>query len=61
MPNVGAEWNDRISSVSCRPGCELTAFEHADNRGLVRTFTGDERFVGPLWNDRISALRAQCR
>ncbi len=54
-------WNDIISSVQCRPGCELSAYEHVDYRGAQQRYRGDTAFVGPQWNDRISALRARCR
>jgi hypothetical protein len=61
IPSIGAAWNDRISSIRCRPGCSATGFEHVDFRGGHQTFEGETRFVGAFWNDRISALRAQCR
>lgn len=60
VPSIGPAWNDRISAISCRPGCELIAFEHIEYRGQTRRFTGEESFVGPQWNDRISALRVEC-
>lgn len=59
--NVGRRWNDRISSVECRPGCALIAHEDVDFRGRQVRYEGDTRFVGPQWNDRISALRVECR
>lgn len=61
LRSLGGGWNDVISSVSCRPGCELTAYEHSEFRGAVQSYRGETGFVGPQWNDRISALRAQCR
>lgn len=60
IANVGPAWNDRISSIQCRPDCEIEAFEHVDYRGAVQHFSGTVGFVGPGWNDRISALRVRC-
>ena len=57
---VGRNWNDRISSVDCDPGCTLIAYEHRDFKGAVREFAGSTPFVGPDWNDRISSIRIRC-
>ncbi len=59
--SVGRRWNDRISSVECRPGCVLVAHEDVNFRGRQARYEGQTRFVGPQWNDRISALRVECR
>ncbi len=58
---VGEGWNDRISSVSCAPGCRLEAFEHADFRGARQVFVGRVGFVGQFWNDRVSSADVRCR
>lgn len=58
---VGREWNDLISSIECHPDCALEGFEHIDYGGERRRFPGRTPFVGPAWNDRISALRVICR
>ena len=57
---VGDNWNDRISSLSCTPGCSLVAFEHIDFGGERARLTGDIPLLGPKWNDRISSLRVRC-
>ena len=53
-------WNDRISSLTCAPGCEITTFEHANFRGRRQTWGGSVPFVGREWNDRISSIAVQC-
>ena len=53
-------WNDRISSLTCAPGCEITTFEHANFRGRRQTWGGSVPFVGREWNDRISSIAIQC-
>ena len=37
------------------------AFENAEFAGLRERFRGNVAFVGPAWNDRISAYRVTCR
>lgn len=49
-----------ISSVRCRVGCEITAFEDAQFRGESGVVTGNRQELGP-WNDRIGSLMASCR
>lgn len=58
---VGKRWNDRISSISCTPGCTLIAFEHRDFKGAAHDFAGSNPFVGVDWNDRISSMRIRCQ
>ena len=58
---VGTQWNDRISSIQCAPGCRLLAFEDVDYGGAATRFAGSIRYVGDAWNDRISSLRVSCR
>ena len=58
---VGKKWNDRISSISCSPGCTLIAYEHQGFQGETREFPGSTPFVGADWNDRISSLRIRCQ
>lgn len=53
-------WDDRISSVRCRPGCELTGYDSAEETGAYAFFSGETRNVGPAMNDRISAVRVNC-
>ena len=57
---VGDAWNDRISAVTCRPGCALIAFEHSNYQGERRLFLGRTAFVGEAWNDRISSYISAC-
>lgn len=60
MEWVGRQWNDRISSVACAPGCRLIAYQTIVYGGARATFTGGRPALGPVWNDRISALRVVC-
>jgi Peptidase inhibitor family I36 len=53
-------WNDRISSLACAPGCEITTFEHANFGGRRQTWAGNVPFVGRGWNDRISSMVVEC-
>lgn len=59
-PFVGERWNDQVSSIQCRPGCVLEAFQDADFRGLRQDYRGETRFVGPFWNDKLSSYRVRC-
>ncbi len=60
MEWVGRAWNDRISSVACAPGCRLIAYQTIVFGGARANFTGARPTLGPVWNDRISALRMSC-
>jgi hypothetical protein len=60
MTFVGAQWNDRISSIACEPGCTLMAYEHADYQGARQVFADVVNYVGDGWNDRISSLDTIC-
>ena len=57
---VGRAWNDRISSVACAPGCRLIAYQTIVFGGARGNFGGARPALGPVWNDRISALRVAC-
>lgn len=60
MEWVGRQWNDRISSLACAPGCRLIAYQTIVFGGARANFTGARPSLGPVWNDRISALRVMC-
>ncbi len=60
-PFVGEGWNDRISAISCTPGCRIVAYEHANFGGARQVFAGSVGFVGQFWNDRISSAQVSCR
>ena len=60
MEWVGRAWNNRISSVACAPGCRLIAYHAIVFGGARANFTGARPALGPVWNDRISALRIAC-
>jgi len=53
-------WNDLASSIQCRPGCEIEAFEHVGFVGQRQSWSGHVAFVGPHWNDRLSSYRVRC-
>ena len=57
---VGAGWNDRISSIACAPGCRLIAYQTIVFGGARANFTGSRPRLGPVWDNRISALRVAC-
>lgn len=61
-PYVGDDWNDRISSVSCAPGCRLQTWEHRDFVGASKSFSTGAvtSYVGDDWNDRISSVKVVC-
>jgi hypothetical protein len=60
MEWVGRQWNDRISSIACAPGCRLIAYQTIVFGGARANFTGARSRLSPVWNDRISALRVAC-
>jgi len=60
MEYLSGFWNDRISSLACAPGCEITTFEHVNFAGRRQTWAGNVPFVGRGWNDRISSVIVDC-
>ena len=56
-----AEWNDRISSLTCHPLCTLIAHDGENRGGAKKSFTGDMRSIPEAWNDRISSMSVTCR
>ena len=57
---VGEAWNDRISSISCAPGCRMIAYQTIVFGGARANFANSRPRLGPVWNDQISALRVVC-
>lgn len=57
---IGDQWNDRISSIACSPGCSVTVWEHANYGGQAWRVGGSVPWVGQYWNDRISAFDQRC-
>lgn len=57
---VGAERDNRISSLACASGCRLLAYDQINFGGARRSYSGAARALGESWNDRISALRVIC-
>jgi hypothetical protein len=62
---VGADWNDRISSVHVPAGRTVVLYEHINFGGNSLTLSGDQAdlrmFPGPssdgTWNDAASSIR----
>lgn len=57
---VGADWDNRISSVACASQCRMIGYGDINYGGGWRSFAGAVADVGTGWNDRISALRIVC-
>lgn len=51
-------WNDAISSVKVKKGCELVTYPHGGFQGKADKFHGDFRQVHP--NDSISSIYCSC-
>ena len=58
---LGADWNDKISSLTCHPLCTLTAYDGENQTGAKKTFNGDVRSIPAAWNDKISSMSVTCR
>lgn len=56
-----AEWNDKISSLTCHPLCTLVAYDGENRSGSKKSFTGDVRSIPAAWNDKISSMSVTCR
>ena len=59
--NLGGWWNDRISSLYVGPGCSIKLFEHVNYGGLQVPYTGNQSFVGNLFNDQASSYQCTCQ
>jgi hypothetical protein len=59
--NLGADWNDKISSLTCHPLCTLTAYDGENQTGAKKNFSGDVRTIPEAWNDKISSMSVSCR
>ena len=57
---LGSDWDDEISSIACRPGCQLRVFEYRDFNGADEIFGSNISYVGDAWNDDISSMVASC-
>lgn len=57
---LGDGWNDRATSISVEPGCNITVFEHSDFRGASYTLYGSNSNLGNMWNDQISSYKCSC-
>lgn len=53
-------FNDRISSVQVRPGCQLRVSEDDDFGGRSQVIGQSVNYVGPDANDRISSVSCSC-
>jgi len=69
---VGHHWNDQISSLVVREGCEFIVYEHHNFEGKHWAFRDTKtrlRDVGTKnlwykrhhWNDRISSWKCACK
>lgn len=55
------DWNDQVSSFQVAPGCVLTLWEHANQRGARFRTDRSYRYVGSRWNDEASEAFCTCR
>jgi hypothetical protein len=63
---LGAAWDDRVSSLRVLPGCRLRVWENAGKKGDHRSYVAERRarevsWIGEAWNDQISSLTCACR
>lgn len=54
-------WSDRISSILLKPGCALEIGEDWDFGGRRVVVRENVPFMGPSWNNRVSAISCGCR
>jgi hypothetical protein len=59
--SLGADWTDRISSLTCHPLCTLNAYDGENQSGAKKSFSGDVRSIPEAWNDKISSMTVTCR
>ena len=59
--SLGADWSDKISSMTCHPLCTLTAYDGENQTGAKKNFTGDLRSIPAAWDDKISSMAVSCR
>lgn len=59
--SLGADWSDKISSLTCHPLCTLTAYDGENQSGAKKNFNGDMRSIPPAWDDKISSMSVTCR
>jgi len=68
---IGHFWNDQVSSVVVRKGCQFHVYEHHNFKGRDLVFRGTKtrlRDIGRKvlwfkrnhWNDRISSWKCTC-
>jgi hypothetical protein len=57
---AGYNWNDRILSLECSPGCSIDAWEHIHFDGARINLQGRLGSLPDGWGMTISSLRAQC-
>lgn len=57
---AGYDWNDRILSLECRPGCTVEAFEHIHFDGARISLEGRLGSLPEGWGMTISSLRVEC-
>lgn len=58
MPNIGGQWNDRISSAKGYSGCvQFRHFEDENYAGALRNCTPNCYYIGDAMNDRTTSLQ----
>ena len=56
-PSIGAEFNDKFSSIKVGPGTEVILFEHNNYNGRKMILTSnDSNFVDDDFNDIVSSI-----
>ena len=61
---VGDRWNDRISSIRCRPGCAAEVWRDIDYGGGPLRMSGrmyiEERELDAWWDNSINSIEVRC-
>ena len=57
---LGSGWDDRISSIACRPGCHVVVYEYREFDGAWARWGANISYLGDNWNDDISSIIARC-
>jgi len=58
--NFNSDFNDEISSVRVRHGCQLLLFRDRRLRGPVQGYSRSTSWVGHYWNDMFSTYLCTC-
>ncbi|MDC3988703.1 peptidase inhibitor family I36 protein [Polyangium jinanense] len=61
VPDIGSQWNDRVSSWKVERGCTLTVWHDTNFGGSSTTLReGHYPFMRERWNNSISSYHCMC-